>query len=41
MNKATKKLQKLEGKKTKVVVSKQKDYNPYKKNSTASDFGYN
>ncbi len=41
MNEATKKLQKFAGKKTKKVVSKQKDYNPYKNNNSTSDYGYN
>jgi len=41
MNDTTKKLQKLVGKKTKKVVSKQKDYNPYKNNPSESDFNYN
>ncbi len=40
MNETTKKLQKLVGKKTTKVVSKQSDYNPYKNNKT-SDYDYN
>jgi len=42
MNKETKKLQKLVGKrKTKKVVSQSKEYNQYKDENTTSDYDYN